>query len=410
MKAKKEEGKERWQKAIKGIVLAAIMLASVLAAMVPAVNAAPDADSGFAPWPVDPIAPSDFIILIKGTEDVNISAWTDAIGATDISAGLKWIMIVGAEDTYIEGETHIISDVTKFEVLEGWKEGPYGVGSPTAAHKIFVIEPAIATKIRLKDGTDVTNGVIAEDQDFYVEVTTNFGAVLGRDETPATIRLKVINPDGIKIATDDYDLSFLRENVTIDRIRFPSNITEYYKLYDIQGKYEITAKTPPVKPENNMLYISASTVTLDLITGEITIDVKEVEIMVGENVVVTGTGAPKTWYTLEIDTGGGEFKEGVKNVWVGSQVDATTGFPTPGYPSNYAAVKTDAAGKYRAIIDTAYVSTGSYTVYIEKDTPDEDKVEYRLIELEVTLETDKTGYAMGEDVTISGTFHLLVTT
>jgi hypothetical protein len=403
-KMKKAKGKVRGKsKAIIGMGMSVVMLTSVLVAMVPAVSGAPEADSGFAPFPVDPIAPSDFIILIKGTEDVNISAWTDAIGATDISAGQKWIIIVGAEDTYIEGETHIISDVTKFDVLEGWKEGPYGAGSPTAAHKIFAEEPLITTKIKLKDGTDVTNGVIAEDQGFYVEVTTNFGAVLGRDETPATIKLKVINPDGIKITTDDHGLSFLRDDVTTDKIRFPSNMTEYYKLYDIQGTYEITAKTSPVKPDNNMLYISASTVTLDLIAGEITIEVEEVEIMEGENVVVAGTGAPKTWYNLEIDTGGGEFKEGVKNVWVGSQVDPTTGFPTSGYPSNYAAVKTDAAGKYRAIIDTAYVSTGSYTVYIEKDTPDEDKVEYRLIELKVTFETDKTGYAMGEDVTISGT-------
>ncbi|MHC1566582.1 MAG: hypothetical protein ACXQTD_02350, partial [Candidatus Syntropharchaeia archaeon] len=157
-------------KKLVSMVLAGIMVLSVFAgiAMVPMVSAAPDPDSGFSPYPVG-VPPSDSITIIKGTENVDISAWIAAINKTEP------ITIVGAEGTDIEGETHTITDVSDFDVSEGWSKGLYGVGSSTATKTIFVEEPTITTKIKLEDGTDVTNGVIVEGQRFYVEVTTNFG-------------------------------------------------------------------------------------------------------------------------------------------------------------------------------------------------------------------------------------------
>ena len=380
--------------------MAAVMVVALMA-MVPTVSAAPDPDSGFSPYPVG-VPPSDSITIIKGTENVNISAWIAAIGKTEP------ITIVGAEGTDIEGETHTITDVSDFDVSEGWSKGLYGVGKSTATKTIFVEEPTITTKIKLEDGTDVTNGVIVEGQRFYVEVTTNFGAVLGRDENPAYIKLKTINPDGTEITEDAEGTPFKREDVTTDKVRFPS--TGFYTLVDA-GTYEITAMTPsPGKPVNNKLEAKAATVTLEVTTEVVTIDVEEATVPEGEDVIVTGTGRSKTWYSLEIDSGGGIFKTGVKNVYPGEKAtaDHTGHVAIPGEDpskSRFAAVKTNAAGIFRAEIDTATtaVSTGSYTVYVEKDTDDEDKVEFRVVELKVTVETDKSAYVVGEDVEISGT-------
>ncbi len=362
--------KSKRGKAIIGIALAAVMLASVFVAMVPTVSA----DDG--------AIPNDSVTIFRGTEHVNISALGPGLAGTIHLTGVSG----DAEDKHIT-----ITNVSDFEVLDSWATGGYTVDENTSL-SVTIEKPTIETKIKLEDGTDVTNGAIVEDQEFYIEVTTNFGNVLGNDPNSTTIKLDVINPDNVPITADAYGVPFTRSDVTADKVRFP-NATGFYKLEDA-GPYEITAKTPsPGLSNNSYLEISATEVTLDIVTEEVSIDVEETEVAEGEDVIVTGTGKAKTYYNLTIDPGGGVFKPDVKDV----EVNYT------GKGNNTARVKTDSKGKYKAIIDTEKVNTGSYTVYIEKDTDKEDKVEYKIVELKVTLETDKTTYVIGEDVTISGT-------
>ena len=220
-------------------------------------------DSGFSPFPINETAPPTIITLIGGTKHVNISVWTDAINATNISTGEKMIILI-REDW---SEVHTIPDVTDFYVYP-WLWGLYNVHSPYTGytnHTIFVIEPAITMKIKLKDGTDVTNGEIFADQEFYIEVITNFGAVLGGDENPAIIKLKVITPEGYKIDVDDYGKSFIRRDITTNMSRFPKNESEYYRLGRFEtGIYKIAAKTPR-ELENNYLEVMSAEVTLSVI-------------------------------------------------------------------------------------------------------------------------------------------------
>jgi len=411
----KGEMEGKWK--IAGTTVAMIAAVSVLALMIPMVSAG----SGYSPYPG---TGNDTITIIMGTKDVDISQWTSQFG---VGPGQS-ILLVGYEGTDIEGESHRIDDVSDFDVPStGWSKGLYGVNSSDSPWKVYVEKPTISVKIKLIDDTDVTGKVIVENQPFYVEVTTNFGSVLGKDEDKAIVKLDVKNPRGTTIVEDDYELSFKRDDVDTDVIIFPReakeelskpvdqrNRSKFYRLYDVKGVYHITAKTPsPGVEENNKLEISSDEVTLEISTERVSIDVEEAEVMKGETVVVTGTGASKTWYNLMISGNGGSFKK-TKDVEPGKYVDKHGNHENVSeHAERYAAVKTDGSGKFRAEIDTTGVETGSYTIYIfktdeietEEDLEigeEEDKVEYRVTEITVTLETDKTVYVRGEDVKISG--------
>ena len=377
MKSKSKRGK-----AIIGIAMAAIMLAALMA-IVPAVSAT---DSGFSPYNGTAVAnytAINSITIVSGTKDVNISAW--ALGKSLVTTLTGSITLVGAKDTAIKGETIDVGDVSKFDVLTSWKEGLYGVGAADASETIYIKKPTITTAIKLMDDTDVTGKSVVAETQVKIVVTTNFGATLGKDENATTIKLKVIDPDGTEITKDDIGNSLTKEGATgvrTDKITFsPIQFNE-------TGVYKITAMTPdPGVVNNSKLVAKAGVVTLTLITEVISIDVEKPTVTEGKDVIVTGSGSVKTTYRLETD--GGMFKSDVKNVAIITNTTAN--------------VTTDASGIYRAVIDTTGEETGSYTVYIEKGTADEDKVEFEIVEAAATVETDKTTYILGEDVTISGT-------
>ena len=362
-------------KAIMGIALAAIMVAALMA-MVPTVSA----DDGYSPYPAGATVTS--ITLIKGTSNVNIIGWP--------ATAMGPVTIVGATGTDIEGETHVITDVTNFKVSTAWGTGLYGVGAAGATNTIFIEEPSISAKIKLLDGTDVTGKSAVSMTQVNIIITTNFGYVLGNDPDPATIKLKVVYPDGVVRTEDDVGHSFTDSNVTTDEITFV-NIT-----FDDEGEYAITAMTPDPGIENNSKLVkAASTVTLTVITEEVTIDVEDDTVPESEDVVVIASGKAKVDYYLK--TTKGEFKPGV------SYVAVNTSDP------KLAKITTASDGTCKAIINTTGLSTGSYTVYIYETIADrdagneEDKVDFSIVEIDVTVETDKITYVVGEDVMISGT-------
>ena len=386
-------------KAIIGLAMAAVMVVA-LVAMVPTVSA------GQGSYPLG--EGQSLLTIVKGTKHVNVTQlqWVNTNEA---------ITIVGKTGTDIEGETHTINNASDFEVSTAWSKGLYSVlnSSGKPAGSISVVDPTLTAEIYLEDGTKVTNGAIVENQPFYVKVTTNFGAVLGNDGDRVTMKLSVVNPDNTAITEDQSPTpkSFTRTDVNTDTVRFPSeNTSDYYHLTK-RGTFTITAKlpTPGVNhPENNELEKSATSVTLDITTEAVSVDIETPEVMKGETVIVTGTGKSKTWYNLMISSGGGVFKTGVKDVRPGNYT-ASNGSVLAAPSARYATVKTDAAGKFRAEISTTGIDTGAYTVYVMKtdaDLPEvgeeEDKDEYRVTEVSVTLTTDKATYVVGEDVVISG--------
>jgi parallel beta-helix repeat protein len=203
----------------------------------------------------------DVATVIKGTERVNL--------ATGFLGGTGPIVLMGAAGTSTEGHILSITDRSNFVAELSWTAGLYDIDG-FAPKQVLIRDPSMIIEFYLSNGTKVTNGVIFEGQQFYAEVTTNFGHILGNDGAPMRISLRVINPDGTPIPEDQSSVpvSFTRTDVTSDSVRFPA--TGYYTLKD-RGTYSIAAKTPsPGIAANSYLEIATGEKLLEIIgAGEI---------------------------------------------------------------------------------------------------------------------------------------------
>ena len=403
---KKAKGK---RKAIIGIAMAAIMIASVLAVMVP-MGSARDA--------IGAIEVGD--VVYRGEQGLDVSAIIFSGGA-----------FYGIKDSTADGGLLTVSDNTSFTVPKTAKIGPYNKTSREGTTAdIIVQEPSITGDVFLVGTTDsIVGKSIPAGTKITIRACPNFGGLLKEAGTGnwSKIKIKLIDPDGIEM---------------VDKIDANASEIEIYK--DTTGWDTGTWKVKIVsdKAMCNEVDVSSPEYEFTIRSEELVIEAIEETIGKGENIIVKVGGNPQTYYYL-IVTGikrvaPGETSVAPKIVYtndVKDLDDALGDAEGDAYPAtatelgeaNLAAwIKTGSDGIADVKIDTTGADTRTYTIKVYETTfvlnpdaaggptydtdanvaasaltTDDDEVNVKVVKATVTFDIPAS-VIIGEEVTIKG--------
>ena len=427
---KKGKGKGKG-KAIIGIVMAAIMLATLMA-MVPAGTARPTANQ---------IDTTDVIYIGEQglAFDVDQDGDYGDAGTFDVFAILE-----GVPDTATEGEpplclsaTYTVPDVT---------EGKYyfdanGNGVLDAGEFYIYVDTAeISGDIILNNaGQDsIVGKSVPTSAEIVFKARMTFGGKIPWGE----FKIVVTDPDGVVIETiDGQDLRHL--DATLGTSVYVGDATAvatkgvtitapaYADAIDLAGMdtgtYKVEIKTE--KHTCNMLDVSSAEMEFTLRSEELSIEAEKDTVYKGEDIVLKVTGGLMTYYYLivtDIDT---TAPPAIKDTSDVKALDATgAAYPSwPPTPNLAAWIKTDINGVADVKISTTGADERTYTIKVYDTTAvlnpaqaggptfapddfvdyspftmDNDDVDVEVIEPEVTFDIPAS-VVVGEEVTIKGT-------
>ena len=411
--------KSKKGKAIIGIALAAIMLASVMVAMVPT---GMTRETGF-PKHVDS---GDTIFIGEQGLGFNL---TGTLGYNDTVT--LYAVDPDIPDTLSLSPSYTVPSVEVGKYFYDIPTGP--AGWDTNDTYINVQKAAITGDIILNTATQdsIVGKPVPKNTEIVFKVGPNFGA----GKIPgALFKIEVKTPAGAIIETiDGQNLTKLEaENGTtlfVGDDSAPNGINTTGPIYAdainltnlSTGTYKVTMKTETV--ECNMLSISSTEMEFTIRSDKLTIEAEKDEVGSGDDIVLTISGKPSTWYYFAIAnvlTGQEPKVEDTKNVIpvIGESADANK--PCAAW------VKTAAGGTGDIIVSTTGADDRTYIMHVYHGfagptwtgpntsisyTPaaaklaiptQEDEVKVKVREAKVTFDIPTTAI-IGDDVTIKGT-------
>ena len=371
-------------KAIIGIAMAAIMLASVFVAMMPA-----SARTGA------PIAKGDTVFI--GEKDLNMTVFASGT------------VFYGMKDTSADGETIELTDNTSFNVLSTYVAGLYNTTSrDTTVTDLNIKEPTIGIDV-LVDSSSIVDGSVPQGGEFKVRASPNFGGVM-KDATTGgdvNVTIKFTKPNGITVSypvtatSQEFDTVFSTDDTWST------------------GTWKVKISTD--KDTCNELDISSSQVEFDIRSEELTIETDKDEVGRGDDMVLKVKGNPKAYYYLAIE----DVKAG-EEPWIKDSDDVKylgAGEGTAEKPCA-AWIKTGSDGIADIGIGTTGADKRTYTIHVydtyhvvgavpnETDEfvvpddvtgeKDKDDVDVEVVGVTVTFDIP-TKVIIGETLTIKGT-------
>ena len=357
----KMKGKEKG-KAIIGIAMAAIMLASVFAAMVPMVTsreAAGDIEDGDT--------------LFIGEHKLDFVA---ALGA---ATSLKKV-----EDGTVV-EIISIPDADDFLIPEGVETGGYEVRDVNDGRiaNVTIKNPEITGKIFIKGSVDsIVDKTIPAGTEITIRASPNFGGLMN-DSVPggewSKIKIKLIDPDGIETVYPE-----------------PASTSEIEKDFDTDGWDTGTWKVKIVSDKGtcNEVDVASPVYEFTVRSEELSIEAKEDEVGKGEDIILTINGNPNYGYQFAIE----DLEAGEEPM-----IQATAGV-VPDAACTRAVVTMSSGGTRDVKINTTIANEKTYTMHVwdAADLDEEDETDVKVVEAEVTFDMVASA-VIGAEVTIKGT-------
>jgi len=251
-------------KAIIGIAMAAIMIASVFAVMMPtSARTAGAIDKG------------DTIFI--GEKHLDMTVFDTGT------------VFYGMKDTTADGETIELTDNTDFNVLSTYVTGLYNTtGRDTTGTDLNIKEPTIGIDV-LVGTSSIVDGSVPQGGTFKVRASPNFGGVM-KDATTGNdvnIKIKFTKPNGI---TESYPVT-----ATNQEFDTPFTTDDTWST----GTWKVKVSTD--KDTCNELDISSSQVEFDIRSEELTIEAEKDEVGRGDDMVLKVKGNPSAYYYLAIE-------------------------------------------------------------------------------------------------------------
>jgi len=386
-------------KVIIGIALAAIMLASVLGALVPT-SARDEAGA---------IERGD--VVYCGERGLDVSAIIASGGA-----------FYGMTGTTAEGALVPVHDNTDFNVPTTAKVGPYNTTSREGTvADLCIDEPVITADVFIEGTTDSIVGLsIPRGTKLTIRVEPNFGGLMknAADGNWSQIKIKLIDPDGIymtkKIDANDSEIT-VGPTAGINDVVWDQLDTAWWDI----GVWKMKITTD--KDTCNEVDVSSPEYEFTLRSSELSIDAVKEVVYKGEDIILTVTGYPNYYYYFAIEnvTAGKELR--IK--YTTDIVSLGTGEGSPG-AATAAWIKTGSDGiadikicTYGAderiytmhVYDTFHVSGAVPNETDEFAAPadvvgekDEDEEKVKLEPVKVTFDIPKI-VVIGDEVMIKGT-------
>ena len=399
-RAKKGESKGRGHKAIIGIAMAAIMLAFVMVAMAPTVSAK-DITSNYLTtrngYHVNPA-----FVLIEITEG---DTDTIKIGQLIIFANAKGgdtVLITGIPDTNTEGEAFSAStfvteteagepvDILYFDTTSMRRTGPYRVTYGALSQNLSVSRPTIP--IELKGGPELVSTICA-------------GSKLSVDCSGASdlspydcVDLIITDPRGRQVKTWTLDKTQKFDEINVAQL-MEYGSTDPAKQIDttdwILGTYTFSVVTEWENARG--LDLLSETKTLQVLKGEVDIDVDKTGVVELEPVTVTMAGI--YGHTIHVESTAGrafvEFEEG--------HDDFAATYDRKYGNSGCCGFDVVMEGDSRMQFPVRFHDTGAYEIEAtDLATYDEDTVVVKVSGKEVSLDMPDV-VAIGENLTVKGT-------
>jgi len=336
MKEEKNKGCGK-AKAIISIALAAIMLASIFGALAPisardGAGAMERGDIGYC-----------------GENGLDVSA---------IVASGGWFY--GMTGTTAEGVFIPVTDNTDFDVPITAAEGPYNVTSAEGTVADIVIdEPEITGDVFI-EGTNcsIVGKMIPCGTKLTVHIEPNFGGLMknAADGSWSKVKIKLYDPDGLCMMKKvDADASEI--DVT------PSDWSELDTADWKVGEWKVKITTD--KATCNEVDISSPYYEFTIRKEKLTIDAEEGAVDQGEDINLTVTGNPITYYYLivtHVDTDNPPEIEDTYDVKVlDTWGDA---YPVTGTPNLAAWIKTGCDYTANVTIDTTFAAERPYRIKV----------------------------------------------
>jgi uncharacterized repeat protein (TIGR01451 family) len=392
-------------KAIIGIAIAAIMLATLMA-MVPAVSAK-DVTSDYLTvrngFDVNPT----FVAIEITTDDVDAIKIGQEIIFKDATGA---VLIEGIPDTNTDGEafsasafvTETVTDVDGiagndktvegiyFDTTSMSRTGTYILSSGGLNQQLSVSRPTIP--IELKVGPDVVSTLTVGTK---LRVDCSGASDLGSNDC---VDLVITDPRGrqIKTWTVGGKTQYFDE-ISVDQlIKYGS--TDPAKQIDttdwILGSYTFYVVTEEENARG--LDLRSPTKTLTLLKGEVNVDVDKTEVGELQPVTVTVTGIYGHTVTVEATTGVEyvEFEEGL--------YDFADTFNRESSSSGVYKFDVIMEEEGQMLFSVRFHDTGTYTLKVtDFDTGDTDTEDVKVSEKDVTFDMPST-VVIGEDLEVRG--------
>ncbi len=272
MGIKEGEGKGSGKgKAIIWITLAAIMLASIFGTLAPI--SARDGTGA--------IERGD--VVFCGEKGLDISA---------IIASGGWFY--GIAGTPTEGDFFYVVNPTDFDVPTTVTVGPYNVTSSEGTVADIVIdEPEITADVFIESTNySIVGKTIPQGTNLTVHIEPNFGGLLksAADGSWGKLKIRFYRPDGVCMTVGMVDADAQEINVTSSDC--PELDTSGWKL----GEWKVKIKTD--KATCNDVDVSSPYYEFTIRSEELSIEAEEEAVDQGEDINLTVTGNPITYYYL----------------------------------------------------------------------------------------------------------------
>jgi hypothetical protein len=278
-------------------------------------------------------------------------------------------------------------------------EGNYGITGPNGDITVYFLSPELDVKVKTDD-VEVTRVIHGEEITFEGSINLYYITALSWEyglyywippgPLPNYITYKLIDPNGLQrrrvngVSLTDIDVS----NNSINSLKI--NTADLDEL----GVYTLSILTDP--HTNNGLDKEGPAVSFELVRvvkeekpTYITLRAEPDKQTINEKVKITATTTPNTNITLNVTSGN------ALNVWFkDDRGDVAVG-------GHSASGKSDKNGVLAAAV--YFNDTGTYEITaIEHKYNTTDKVTVHIVGFEAKVETDKSIYHIGEDVTIKG--------
>ena len=413
--------KEKRGKAIIGIAMAAVTLASVFAAIFP---------MGMTRTPANPAQIVTAETIYSGEQGLAFDVDDDGdfgdAGTPDVGS------LEGVPGTATDGEPPLLLSpaYTVPEVTAGkYYYDANGNGALDAGEFFIVVDTAEVTgDVILNTATQdsVVRKSVPTGAEIVFKIETNFGG-----EIPgACVDINLIDPDGIYYRSMDgqtlRDISLLGTTMYVGNPTPTTTAPPYTDALDLEGWMDIgtyTVKIESDKATCNMLDISSAEMEFTIRSEELSIEAECDAVSKREDIVLKVAGNPKTYYYLIVTNVDVTAPPEIQDV---GDVKALSGATviSAAAPNLAAWIMTGSDGVADVIISTSTADERTYTikVYYEPEdstgllTPitdfipdgdivmckDDDDVLVNVVEARVTFDMP-TSVVIGETVTIRGT-------
>ena len=356
-------------KAIIGIAMAAVMVVALMA-MVPTVSAQVNPDTTGRL-----IEPGGLVIIGETNISFNDTTTGSIIAPVTIKGPTEDIGTTAKNSTLLVEPTGYV-DTTE----ETFVAGEYYVIGGTSTYKVTFVEPKFTLEIK-KTGTDETVSSCVKNQNIDFDLKTNLEII-----DPTGI------PDGITFKVTDAENVARDVKATLDT---SGNNRTTFTGTDKVGEYKVYVKTNKSACNGLEVDTSASPIKFTVTELGISISADKDRIAKGKEVTLTGSTSPKAtiWINVTSGTKSNVIFKGGKGQYTG--VDYTPNATVPGV-----SLTTKSDGTYTVVAEITDIGTYEFEAKIGTST---DKVTVEVVELSAEVTTDKTTYAVGEDIKISGT-------